>query len=598
MLQEEKMNNLMRNTNRVTFNKLKLLLTLTLIVMALALTACGQQSGQNDIVVSGDTFSAPLPRALLTVDATNLLVGVVVDGGSPQSCANLSVDQGNGTCSCNINMSSGQHTISLVFSVIDAIAGTVQVATVSSININIVTGQTTLADFSTKPFTYNDDDNDGANNLNEILIGTDPFKSGDTAGVDPVTLLTNSDSSIITRDGQRTTLTIEGGFSGGLELISDIDTHIITLANGIPSINVVNVQRTLAIDFSCSDGTSFNATKTSDFLTGRVDSNGIINGQTHNCTSTFRTVLPTTITGDLSIKNLLVVWGSDDALVNAVQTGLISTTCPQDDALDNLNPFVISCSGNRLENHTVTDINNGMHEISTKLTFSVVLTEARVTLPPAIAHYDFNGRSTTELKDVTGNGHDGIITGAIRDATESVGGRSLRFDGVNDVVIVADETGPDLDLNTTSSVLAWFKLNARTEAYIVTKALSSTDGYGIFLSDPFTTGEQLLVTRFGAQGNNVIRQSVHSADFLTGTWHQVVSTYDFGTGAYKMYLDGALVEQKVISGFTGAVTHPLAIGRRSEFGSLFFNGWIDEVSLYDVVLTDAQIEANYDEFNP
>ena len=88
------MNTFMRHTKGITLVDIKLYLGLMLIVLALALSACSQKSSQDKVTVSGDTLSAPLPSALLAVDETNLVVGVVVDGGTPQTCANLSVNQG------------------------------------------------------------------------------------------------------------------------------------------------------------------------------------------------------------------------------------------------------------------------------------------------------------------------------------------------------------------------------------------------------------------------------------------------------------------------------------------------------------------------
>ena len=168
------MNNYMRHTKSITFEDIKSLLALTLIVLALTLSACSQEPNQNEVSVSGDTLSAPLPSALLTVDETNLVVAVVVDGGMPQTCANLSVDQVNGTYSCNITLPGGPHTILLVFSIIDATYGTVQVATASGLDVDVVPGQTASADFSTATLTYDDDDGDGVYKFDELIIGTNP----------------------------------------------------------------------------------------------------------------------------------------------------------------------------------------------------------------------------------------------------------------------------------------------------------------------------------------------------------------------------------------------------------------------------------------
>ena len=78
------MNNPMPHTKSITFEDIKSLLTLTLIVLALTLSACSQESSQNEVLVSGDTLSAPLPKALLAVDQNNLVVAVVVTNLHPE----------------------------------------------------------------------------------------------------------------------------------------------------------------------------------------------------------------------------------------------------------------------------------------------------------------------------------------------------------------------------------------------------------------------------------------------------------------------------------------------------------------------------------
>lgn len=166
----------MRSNKRTTSVAIKSHLVLMAILLALTLSACSQQSSHDQVSVSNDSMSAPLPYALkaLALDEINLVVEVIVDGGSPQACSNLSVDQVNGTYSCNITLSGGTHTLTLVYSVIDATYGTVQVATTSSVTVDVVPGQTTPTDFGTATYTYNDNDGDGISNLDELDTGTNP----------------------------------------------------------------------------------------------------------------------------------------------------------------------------------------------------------------------------------------------------------------------------------------------------------------------------------------------------------------------------------------------------------------------------------------
>ncbi len=163
----------MRRTHGITIVAKKLHLALTAIVLALILTGCGQNSDQDEVSLSDDTLTAPLPSAL-RLTPTQTLVVEVIDGGTTIPCTNLSVDTVNDTFTCNITLSGGSHTLTLVHSVIDSTYGPdpVRVATTSGIVVDVVPGQSTPADFSLATLTYDDDDNDGIDNLDELAAGT------------------------------------------------------------------------------------------------------------------------------------------------------------------------------------------------------------------------------------------------------------------------------------------------------------------------------------------------------------------------------------------------------------------------------------------
>ena len=168
------MRHTMRYTKGITRRNITLRLAFMLMVLVLTLSACSQKSSQNEVSVSDGTLSAPIPSALLA-DANNLVVEVVVDGRPPQPCAGLSVNLGAGSFSCSITLPSGPHNITLVLSIIDTTFGTVQVMTVSGIDVVVVPGQTVSADFSTLTIFFVDDDGDGISSRDELIAGTDPF---------------------------------------------------------------------------------------------------------------------------------------------------------------------------------------------------------------------------------------------------------------------------------------------------------------------------------------------------------------------------------------------------------------------------------------
>ena len=115
-MQKDKMNNSLRFTKRIALVDIKLYLALLIYIMlTLVLSGCDQKSNQNEASISNDTLSVPLPNALkaMVLDATNLVVDVVVDAGTPQACTNLTVDPAAGTYSCTITLSGGAHTLSI-----------------------------------------------------------------------------------------------------------------------------------------------------------------------------------------------------------------------------------------------------------------------------------------------------------------------------------------------------------------------------------------------------------------------------------------------------------------------------------------------------
>jgi hypothetical protein len=59
----------------------------------------------------------------------------------------------------------------------------------------------------------------------------------------------------------------------------------------------------------------------------------------------------------------------------------------------------------------------------------------------------------------------------------------------------------------------------------------------------------------------------------------------------KLYVDGVDVTGSVTNQTMSDNTQPLAIGQSS--ASAFFNGTIDEVALYNIALTPAQISGHY-----
>ncbi|KKL90129.1 hypothetical protein LCGC14_1907780, partial [marine sediment metagenome] len=81
-----------------------------------------------------------------------------------------------------------------------------------------------------------------------------------------------------------------------------------------------------------------------------------------------------------------------------------------------------------------------------------------------------------------------------------------------------------------------------------------------------------------------------------GEWHHVVATRDSGTGEIKIYVDGSTTPEAAGTGNTNSLTAStkLAIGSL-QGGVNYFTGILDDLRVYNIVLTPADIAILYDQ---
>ena len=173
------------------------------------------------------------------------------------------------------------------------------------------------------------------------------------------------------------------------------------------------------------------------------------------------------------------------------------------------------------------------------------------------------------------------VTGAISDDT------AARFDGVNEYM-QAGTTG--LPVGTSSrSVEMWFKTTSSGKEVLFSYgALGTNQAFGLWLN---AGGASMT-----AWGNGDDKTFTLSSAVNDGNWHQVVKTYN-GT-QIQLYIDGApLTAQNATRATTtnsygfvvGAILNPAS----SNYGN-FFDGSLDEVSLYNTVLSQATVTSHYE----
>jgi hypothetical protein len=126
-----------------------------------------------------------------------------------------------------------------------------------------------------------------------------------------------------------------------------------------------------------------------------------------------------------------------------------------------------------------------------------------------------------------------------------------------------------------------------------------------FLLGVNSAGKFEFATRQNKANVIVSAAAVTQADVDANRWFHLVAVQDVASGKVQLYVDGHLAAQQLgVNGTTTAVQSSLQIGSRgatgvlpngmvSSSGSEFFNGVIDEVSIYNRPLSLADIQAHY-----
>ena len=168
---------------------------------------------------------------------------------------------------------------------------------------------------------------------------------------------------------------------------------------------------------------------------------------------------------------------------------------------------------------------------------------------------------------------------------------STNFDGVDDYVAI-DGIGSILD-SDKGTISVWAKTSETGSSGNYFKSFVDSNNNIALL---YNAASNEL--RLNYKGGGVAITSV-STDAIEGDglWHHIAGTWDVAGDEIKLYLDGGLQQTTTsLPTFTGTPANS-SIGNNAAGGG-YFIGNIDEVSLFNVELTDAQITTLYNEGFP
>lgn len=207
--------------------------------------------------------------------------------------------------------------------------------------------------------------------------------------------------------------------------------------------------------------------------------------------------------------------------------------------------------------------------------------ELQDAVPDYVSKWRFDNVSTIYAKDENfTNSNTGVWNGnATANMTYGKYLNALLFDGSNDYV----DAGNDESLNITNAITieAWIKATGiDTYDVVLGKTTSGGDnGYDLILSSGKIRLE--LNTGVDVTGTTDLRDNI---------WHHVVGSYNGTVSA--VYVDGVLEKELTQTWTPQPSNNVLSIAARNGF-SLFFNGSIDDVRIYNRPLSYNEINLTY-----
>ncbi|MGJ0483856.1 MAG: LamG-like jellyroll fold domain-containing protein [Methylomicrobium sp.] len=197
-----------------------------------------------------------------------------------------------------------------------------------------------------------------------------------------------------------------------------------------------------------------------------------------------------------------------------------------------------------------------------------------------VAAYGFEEVSGMTVADASGNGNHGTIKEAVRISAGRYG-QALKFDGVNDWVTVNDSAS--LDLSAGMTLEAWvYPQSLAGWDNVVLKEISGGLSYSLYANSDADGASAYI-------NNGSDRGVAEPAQLALNQWTHLVGTYD--GQVQRLYKNGIKVAESVQSGLIQQSSGVLRIGGNSVWGE-YFQGYIDEVRIYNRALTATEINAN------
>ncbi|HOV77540.1 MAG TPA: LamG domain-containing protein, partial [Sedimentisphaerales bacterium] len=200
-----------------------------------------------------------------------------------------------------------------------------------------------------------------------------------------------------------------------------------------------------------------------------------------------------------------------------------------------------------------------------------------------VVYYSFDTLGAV-VSDLSGNGNDGTVNGGVTLVAGGRRGNCFAFNGSNAYIQLTRVVQDNFTLS------GWVKTSvnglAGTQAY---------QGNGLFWSDVGGTANDfvaaVLGTKFSFFAGNPDTSVISRGDIVTGEWVHIAAVRNTTARTISVYLNGEF-DNSVAHSNTAALNanNNLVIGANT-LDNRYYNGQMDEVQIFNVALTDAEIRA-------
>jgi hypothetical protein len=272
---------------------------------------------------------------------------------------------------------------------------------------------------------------------------------------------------------------------------------------------------------------------------------------------------------------------SDDVAVTGVQFLLNGSSLGAEDTQA---AFSLSWDTRTVANGTYTVAARASDAGGNTATTSPITVSVNNTVSTGlVAAYAFNEGAGTAAQDSSGLGNGGTLNNAVW-TSAGMFGSALSFNGSNSWVSVVDSAS--LDLTTSMTLEAWVRPSSLSADWrtVILKERPAGLAYALYATDGASRPPAGYIAVSGSD-IGVVGPTLLGIN----TWTHLAMTYDGAT--LRLYVNGQLANSRSTSGAAAISTSPLRIGGNATWGE-WFSGLIDEVRVYNRVLSQAEIQAD------